>query len=787
MSKKIYLNILRVGVFVSLLCVFFVFKNLLFPFITSKQIPFNIIMEILFVVWMALIVKFPETRPKWSYITFGMTAFFAIMVLSCFTGVDFNLSFWGDVERMLGAFHILHFYILYLIIITVFREWKDWRMLFIVSTVFSMFVAIVGINGEIHATIGNTAYVSGYLIFNFYFSLILFFRDKKNTLRWLYLLPNILYLIEFNRADTTGALVGLGFSILLLVFLFGVLHQNKKIKISMLAVSAVLTLSVVLVLMNKNTEFVKNTPVLRNAVQIDINKPTFQTRLISWRAGIRDLKEHPFLGTGHGNYALIFDKYFDPSFFDYTRSETYFDRAHNNLIDIASTTGLLGIGAYLLMLGAVVYYLIRGFLKGKMGRTEFVLMSCLLTAYFVQNLAVFDSFVTYISLMITLGYVYWLYNKKEEDEEEYKFSANDYLLLVALPILAMIAINGSDAQTFAKNNVNIFWTILVFYFIYVVYSIYKDKELGDEIKNSEISTFLITGLISVVIIYQFNVIPLKMLIGTIDGQRVANNPELMIEAYKKALSYNSVLDRDSRTSLIRSFSNPSFFTQISEEKRAEAMDYIIELAEENVKYNVNDSLNQMMLAQVLNAVSGQYKGNADKFSYYSDRAIKAIDDAIAASSGRVPVYYQKAQIQMTRGENDAAMETLLYAYNLHPSYYDSACHIGRTYMFEGDTEKGQKYLDECIDLGGASLLSPAGYVKSLINEYVEKEEWPRVIKLYQQLTILEPKVTSHWINLAKLYSQVGEKEKAIRAVGKATSTDPSLNQYAEQFIEELGQ
>jgi hypothetical protein len=31
-----------------------------------------------------------------------------------------------------------------------------------------------------------------------------------------------------------------------------------------------------------------------------------------------------------------------------------------------------------------------------------------MVAYFIQNLAVFDSLVTYMGLMITLGYIYWL-------------------------------------------------------------------------------------------------------------------------------------------------------------------------------------------------------------------------------------------------------------------------------------------------------------------------------------------------------------------------------------------
>ena len=75
MSEKLYLLILKTGIYASLFSVFLVFKNLLFPFITSKQISFNILIEILFVLWVAFIVKYPSYKPKWSYINFGLGAF----------------------------------------------------------------------------------------------------------------------------------------------------------------------------------------------------------------------------------------------------------------------------------------------------------------------------------------------------------------------------------------------------------------------------------------------------------------------------------------------------------------------------------------------------------------------------------------------------------------------------------------------------------------------------------------------------------------------------------------
>ncbi|NCU31935.1 MAG: DUF349 domain-containing protein, partial [Candidatus Moranbacteria bacterium] len=48
------------------------------------------------------------------------------ILMSLAVSADYNLTFWGDVERMLGLFHLLHFLLFYFIIITAFRNKKDY-------------------------------------------------------------------------------------------------------------------------------------------------------------------------------------------------------------------------------------------------------------------------------------------------------------------------------------------------------------------------------------------------------------------------------------------------------------------------------------------------------------------------------------------------------------------------------------------------------------------------------------------------------------------------------------
>ena len=747
MSQKTYLTILKAGVWLTFLSFFLTFKAFLFPFITSKQVYFNILIEVLFVVWLAFIIKYPGyakrvvTEP--SKITVGLVAFFLALLLSTIFSIDFNLSFWGDTERMLGWFHLVHFLVFYLIVITVMRSWKDWKIVFIISLVSAVIISIYGLTGIHYSTIGNTAYVSGLLIFNFYFAFLLFFKEKHKGLRWIYLISVPIMLLEFKKANTSGAIVGLGFSMIVLFLLLALLAKNKKVKIYTFSLFLIFVIATTFIFANKDSDFVKNNSVLKVANQISFQKNTFQTRLISWRAAGKEFKNNPILGIGHGNYAVIFDKHFDPKFYGFTRVETYFDRAHNNLIDIVATAGLVGLLSYLSIFVFTAYCLIKVFRDNKISLIEFSLIFSLFVAYFVQNLVVFDSLVTYISLMITLGYVYFLSEGKQEE-------------------------------------------------------VAKDENLN----NKEIYTFVIVGAIALAIIYQYNVKPIKMFAGTIQGQ-LAQNKGITetVETYKKALSYNTVLDRDSKASLINLIS-PSLaaLKSIDPREAEEIIEYVVKLAEENVAYNPKDSLMQLQLAFVTDTAARFYAGNPDRFYFYADRSLEAIEKSAEASPGRIHIYYTKAQVYITRGEYEKAVEELKYAVTLNPDYSDSYCHLARVYLAIDNKIEGYRTMDQCVDLGGVENLKSANYIKNIANYYVSISEriakgtYPadnlesntsRLLKLYKRITELEEDNPKAWVSLAKLYADTGQKDRAISAARKAAELDSSLEGAVEEFIRGL--
>jgi len=732
MSPKTYQRILQGGIIASLLIILYISKGLLFPYITSKQLPFNIIMELLFAFWAVFMLRYPEYRPKRSFISYGLLAYFLAILASCFISVDFNLSFWGDAERMLGFFHLAHFLIFYFILITVFRTWKEWRLLFQASVVIATIVSLIGLFGQnTFSTIGNTAYVSGYLIFSIYFIILLFFRTQNKQLRWLYILPLIPMLIEFWRMRTSGAIIGLSLSVLLMFLLFGLSHINKKIRRGSLVVFVVAVIAIIWIFTQSNAAWFQNS-FLKNLTS---QKVTFQTRLISWRGAAADFKYHPILGTGFGNYAIIFDKHFTSDFYNYTTGDTYFDRAHNNLIDITSTTGLIGLVTYLSIFVAVLFYLWREFkLNGRrpsaepggLNNIEIIITISLIAAYFIQNLAIFDSFSTLLGLISILGFVYWLDFRRDAGAQE-------------------------------------------------------ERTHRFVIKNDNIEIVCLIGFIIIAYIFAnyYNVKTWKMFTGSIDGYAQIVNGDLVsgVESYKNSLS-GRPMERDARVTLINLIaSNPTMLSNLTSQQAQDIFDFVISLAEKNVASNPGDSMMEMQLAQILDTAARYNYRNIEKFNFYSSQAIAAIDASIAASPGRATTYFVKAQMQLVRMENDEAVATMKTGIALNPNFYEGHCRLAQIYFIIKDTkydkDKGEE-LNNCVDTGGSEQLTSDALLKLAINYYSDNKDFVRAAILSERLATISDADPEVWYNLAKIYMVIGNTAKADESFQKAKILDSSL-------------
>ncbi len=739
-SAKLLQRILQIGILLSFLSVFFVFKSLLFPYITAKQIPLNIIVELLLPVWLVLLIYFPKFRPKKRLIAYGLIAYLLAILISSFNSVDFNLSFWGNAERMLGWFHLSHYFLLYFYLITAFRNKRDWRLILSYSVILALTQSIAIIFGINKAgTIGNTAYVSGYLIFNIYFSLILFLRYYQGRWRFVFLAAIVPMLVAFGIAKTSGAIFGLGFSVLVLLFLLGLFSVKKKFKKISLSLALVFTIFVIAFFSQANQEWFQANSFLRG---LTFNKPTFQTRLVSWEAALKEFPNHPLIGVGYGNYAYVFDKHFDSRFLSYSRSETYFDRAHNNIIDIASTTGLVGLIAYLSIFAFILYYLIRLFKEegkvvqegqaGNLAR-EILILLAILIAYFVQNLAVFDSQTTYLSLMILFAYITYL---AERDEIEGEFSGSIKFSSQKIGIIVLIF-------------TSLFSLYLIFNINYRSYLNLKNSLAAyvEIIQNKGYSAFL---------------------------------------NHKKSLEKPSVLDRDARGVLVNLYaSNPSLVSHLNEQEQTQAIEYIISLAQENIDYNPQDTLRNLQLARVYEAAARHFSEDPQKYSYYYNQAMITIEQAIKSSPNRAPLYLNKAQIYLVNSDIDLAKDEVNYAISLNTNYPDGYCQLAQIEFATEEQDKALSYLEDCLSKGGINLISLQNLLVYAIEDYQTKEDYHSLVYLLERLAVLRPQDVNIYVALSRYNLEIGQIDRAIAAAQAAVSLDPSLETYMREYIENI--
>lgn len=430
---KILHKLLRYGLLLAVFVPLVIFRNNFSPFNFGKVIVFRTLIEILFVIYVALAIKYPRFRPpnlvssilylvsrikkskiqntKYQIpntIFLALTLFTASMVLSAFAGVNWYKSFWGGGwERMGGLFSWLHYYAFFIMLISVFRKKEDWLnilWLSVFAALISSFygflqkgesLAIVGAAAErarILGTLGNPAALAGYLLFNFYFALYLFSHHKSRGVKTVLIIAGLVFATAIFMTAVRGAVLALAGSLFLLGLVWVLRNRKKTAFILFAAVMAIFCLVF--------ATLVPKSETLKRLTDFSLQSETIKNRLIVWQVGLEGIKEKPLLGWGPENFESVFSLYYDPAI-SKGSGTNIFDRAHNVFIDTAASQGLLGLAAFILLWLGVVCCIKYQVLSIKQKNILYALMF----AYFVHNFFFFDLSSTYVMLIILFGLV----------------------------------------------------------------------------------------------------------------------------------------------------------------------------------------------------------------------------------------------------------------------------------------------------------------------------------------------------------------------------------------------
>lgn len=442
MKNLPYFSISRFFLFITPLTLVIVTKSTLFPFIVGKYVWFRTSVAVALIFFL-LGVLF-EAREGEEYfkriihvlktpLGIAISAFVAMFLLAGMLGIRPSYSFWSNFERGEGGLQMLHLYVFFLLLGTLFTKESDWRTLFWTALWSAFFMVLYGIgaglgyNGFIgekfqdtgfrfQGSLGNPSYVAAYLIFAiFYGAYIMATRYRRHLfytgaiLIWIFF---GIYAIAFLLAATRGGLLGLGAGILIALAYLG--YRIKSWRKWAAGISIALLTAGILLVTFRDTELVKRIPGSR-IFDISFTTKTFEHRMIMWKIAWWSFKERPLLGWGPENFGVLFQRNFNPDYFNSQEGfGAWFDRAHNIFFDYLASVGILGTLAYLSIFGVIYWSIVRGHVEKRSGLSPGLtaILLSVPTAYLVQGIVLFDVLTMYLNLFTFFGFMWYLLHKE---------------------------------------------------------------------------------------------------------------------------------------------------------------------------------------------------------------------------------------------------------------------------------------------------------------------------------------------------------------------------------------
>ncbi|MDQ7815056.1 MAG: O-antigen ligase [Patescibacteria group bacterium] len=483
MNRQTSVNILKaisyIGIYGGLLIPLIFVPVVIFPFVFSKLIFYQVLVGLTFPAYIALAWAEPKYRPRWSPLYIAVLAYFVAVGLSVIFAADVQRAWWGNQERMNGLFTVLHFFLWFTMATGVLRTWNQWKKVLIYEVVLSGIMASVALlqlvypkllkfpaGPRVGGLLDNPIYMAGYQIFNLMFIALLWMKMKHRTFRLFLLAVALLDAWAFIAAQSRGALVGLFVAIGVFSLTYALLTPNKKTKFGVLGLAAFAVVSYGIVFALKDTSLIMNTPLRRFT---DLSGTT-ETRFIAWKIGWQGFLERPLTGWGFDNFHILFNKNYNPKSLEFGYYETWFDRAHNTVIDMLAMTGIFGFLTYFAIFGALFYTVLRAYRKRWIDVPTASIFIGLPLGYFMQNFFVFDQpagfTMSYLMFAIVASMTYAGFagikddaEDKVEDKKQMKavpWIAYGLIQLVALFVVYRTSVLPAQASYYSIKSNNYF-------------------------------------------------------------------------------------------------------------------------------------------------------------------------------------------------------------------------------------------------------------------------------------------------------------------------------------------
>ena len=395
-------------------------SSFIFPFIVPKIVVFRSLALLLAGAYTVLLAtNWEKFRMRFTPITGAILLFFASFTISTFVGVDWYHSLWDNHERMLGLFTILHYVLYYLVVTSVVQEWKDWRWLLRTFLLAGSIVMVIGVlqrfkpdlllnqsGSRVASTLGNPIYVGGYGLFLAFLGWLTFMKEQLRGWKIFAGAAGLLGFLGIFLSGTRGSMLGLlsGMFVLGAVYLF-MMRGHREMRRMLVGLMGGFIVLLGVLFAFRQTPFVSQIPALGGLLN-SFSGAAGGTASAFYGVGIavEAWQERPVFGWGPNNYYYAFNKYYRPEFLEHGWGETWFDNAHNIIMNTLAVQGAFGLLTYLAMFGTVVFMLYRGYRRG-LDHHIVAVGVAFLAAHLAQNVFVFENPTSYLYFFFFLAFL----------------------------------------------------------------------------------------------------------------------------------------------------------------------------------------------------------------------------------------------------------------------------------------------------------------------------------------------------------------------------------------------
>ena len=419
-ASRILEKIIRGGLLASFFVPLVLFPtSFIFPFIVPKIVIFRSLVAILLGAYvLLLIVAWQNYRPRFTLLSAAVGLFFLSFIASTFAGVDWYHSFWDNHERMLGLFTLAHYIAYYLIATSVVREPLNWQRqarLFLAAGGVVMAIGIIQTvnpefllnrgSGRVSGTLGNPIYYSGYGLFLSALGYLALWSEKRRGWKIYALLSALLGVVGVFLGETRGTMLGLAVGVVALFTTYVLAaRDNRRLRRFVVGLGASALLLAGILFVFRQTPVVQKVPALSRLLNTSLTDATAGTRFMAWSIAVEAWQDKPIFGWGPNNYFYAFNAYYRPEFLLQGWRETWFDNAHNIVMNTLAVQGIVGVGAYLALFAAAFWLLIAGYHRGRFN-IHWLAAGAFLCGHFIHNFFVFENPTSYLYFFWFLAWI----------------------------------------------------------------------------------------------------------------------------------------------------------------------------------------------------------------------------------------------------------------------------------------------------------------------------------------------------------------------------------------------